>query len=75
MGSYVHAQSVAENKENIIGMICYEMIGYFSDKKRSQGFPHPALNLLYPSTANFIMTVGVPEYEKFNQMIYKGKYS
>ena len=72
MGSYVHAQSVAENKENIIGMICYEMIGYFSDEKGSQGFPHPALKLLYPSTANFIMTVGVPEYEKFNQMIYKG---
>ena len=72
MGSYVHAQSVAENKENIIGMICYEMIGYFSDKKGSQGFPHPALKLLYPSTANFIMTVGVPEYEEFNQMIYKG---
>ena len=30
MGSYIHAKSVAENKENIIGMICYEMIGYFS---------------------------------------------
>jgi len=72
MGSYVHAQSVAENKENIIGMICYEMIGYFSDEKGSQGFPHPVLKLLYPSKANFIMTVGVPEYEKFNQMIYKG---
>ena len=72
MGSYVHAQSVAENKENIIGMICYEMIGYFSDEKGSQGFPHPALKLLYPSTANFIMTVGVPEYKAFNEMIYKG---
>ena len=72
MGSYVHAKSVSKNKENIIGMICYEMIGYFSDKKGSQGFPHPALKLLYPSTANFIMTVGVPEYDKFNQMIYKG---
>ena len=72
MGSYVHAKSVSNNKENIIGMICYEMIGYFSDKKGSQGFPHPALKLLYPSTANFIMTVGVPEYDKFNQMIYNG---
>lgn len=72
MGSYVHAKSVSKNKENIIGMICYEMIGYFSDKRGSQGFPHPALKLLYPSTANFIMTVGVPEYKEFNQMIYKG---
>ena len=72
MGSYVHAKSVSNNKENIIGMICYEMIGYFSDKKGSQGFPHPALKLLYPSTANFIMTVGVPEYKAFNKMIYDG---
>ena len=72
MGSYVHAQSVAENKDNIIGMICYEMIGYFSDEKGSQGFSSPALKLLYPSTANFIMTVGVRSMRKFNQMIYKG---
>jgi len=72
MGSYIHAKSIAKNKENIIGMICYEMIGYFSDEKGSQGFPHPALKLLYPSTANFIMTVGVPEYKAFNEMIYKG---
>ena len=53
-------------------MICYEMIGYFSDEKGSQGFPHPALKLLYPSTANFIMTVGVSEYKAFNKMIYDG---
>ncbi len=72
MGSYVHAKSVSKNKENIIGMICYEMIGYFSDKRGSQGFPHPALKLLYPSTANFIMTVGVPEYKAFNKMIHDG---
>jgi Zn-dependent M28 family amino/carboxypeptidase len=72
MGSYIHAKSVSKNKENIIGMICYEMIGYFSDERSSQGFPHPALKLLYPSTANFIMTVGVPEYKAFNQMIFKG---
>ena len=42
MGSYVHAKSVSKNKENIIGMICYEMIGYFSDKKGLKVFliPH-----------------------------------
>ena len=72
MGSYIHARSVAKNKANIIGMICYEMIGYFSDKKGSQSFPHPALKLLYPSKGNFIMTVGIPEYDAFNKMIYKG---
>ena len=32
MGSYIHARSVSKNKDNIIGMICYEMIGYFFTK-------------------------------------------
>ena len=72
MGSYVHAKSVAYNKENIIGMICYEMIGYFSEEKGSQNLPHPALALLYPTVGNFIMTVGIPEYKAFNKMIHDG---
>lgn len=72
MGSYIHAKSVAENKENIIGMICYEMIGYFSEKRGSQSFPHPALKLMYPSKGNFIMTVGIPKYDSFNKMVYHG---
>mgnify|MGYP001232683849 FL=1 len=72
MGSYVHAKSVSKNKDNIIGMICYEMIGYFSDEKNSQDFPMPGLNLIYPSRGNFIMTVGIPEYESFNKKVFKG---
>lgn len=72
MGSYIHAKSIAENKENIIGMICYEMIGYFSEKRGSQSFPHPALKLMYPSKGNFIMTVGIPKYDSFNKMVYHG---
>ena len=72
MGSYVHAKSVSKNKSNIIGMICYEMIGYFSDEKNSQDFPMPGLNLIYPSRGNFIMTVGIPEYESFNKKVFKG---
>lgn len=31
MGSYIHAQSLHAQKADVIGMICYEMIGYFSD--------------------------------------------
>lgn len=71
MGSYIHAESVSTNKDNIIGMICYEMIGYFSDTKGSQKFPHSAMKLLYPSKGNFIMTVGITEFSKFNNKVYK----
>lgn len=72
MGSYIHARSVSKNKNNIIGMICYEMIGYFSDEKNSQDFPMPGLSLIYPSRGNFIMTVGIPKYNAFNKKVFKG---
>ena len=39
MGSYIHAKSLKENKTNVIGMICYEMIGYYSEKENSQNIP------------------------------------
>ena len=71
MGSYVHAASLKQANTEVIGMICYEMIGYFSDEPNSQAFPNPALADIYPTTANFIMVVGVKEYSTFNQRVYK----
>lgn len=72
MGSYVHAKSIAHNKENIIGMICYEMIGYFSNTPGSQNFPHPAFKEMFPDTGNFIMAVGTEKYGKFNDLVFNG---
>ena len=72
MGSYVHASSVAANKENIMGMICYEMIGYFSDEPGSQEFPEDSLAEIYPNTGNFIMTVGIEKYKEFNTVVFDG---
>jgi hypothetical protein len=72
MGSYIHASSVAHNRENIIGMICYEMIGYFSDVPGSQKFPDARLAKLYPTTGNFIMAVGAERYKAFNDMVFNG---
>lgn len=72
MGSYVHAQSLHEAGTNVVGMICYEMIGYFSDEPGSQQYPHPDLARLYPSTGNFIVVVGIEEHKAFNEAIYQG---
>ena len=69
MGSYVHAKSLRANNVDVIGMICYEMIGYFSDEPNSQAFPSPELAEIYPSTANFIMTVGIDKYDSFNTKV------
>ena len=71
MGSYVHAKSLYEEEVDVIGMICYEMIGYFSDEPNSQPFPIPELAQLYPSVANFIIVVGIEQYEEFNENVRK----
>jgi Zn-dependent M28 family amino/carboxypeptidase len=71
MGSYVHAKSLYDEKVDVIGMICYEMIGYFSDEPNSQTYPLPELASKYPSTANFIIVVGIEEYEGFNKKVHK----
>lgn len=57
MGSWVYAKQCRRNGDNIIGMICLETIGYYSDEKNSQDYPSP-LSLIYPSTGNFIAFVG-----------------
>jgi hypothetical protein len=58
MGSYVHAESLYKNNVSVKGMICLEMIGFFTDEKRSQSYPLSILRLFYPSTGNFIGVVG-----------------
>ncbi|NBB78068.1 MAG: M28 family peptidase [Verrucomicrobia bacterium] len=58
MGSYIHAESIADEKESIRGMIALEMIGYFSDEFGSQEYPAHLFNLIYPSTGDFIAVVG-----------------
>jgi hypothetical protein len=70
MGSYVHAQSLYEAGTEVIGMICYEMIGYFSDEPGSQPYPHPLLKPFFPDTANFIMVVGRQQGEDFNHKVF-----
>ena len=58
MGSAVHAKSLRAGGVKVKGMICLEMIGYYSDEKDSQRFPVAALKAIYPNQANFISVVG-----------------
>ncbi len=57
MGSYVHARSLAESDADVYGMICFDMIGYFSDEKKSQSYPLPFLSLFYGRKANYITLI------------------
>lgn len=68
MGSYKHAESVKDQKEDLIGVINYEMIGYFNDEE--QPYPDPRLKARYPEKANFIAVVGQQKYHDFNQKVF-----
>lgn len=70
MGSYIHAKYLSDNKVPVIGMLCYEMIGYFSDRPNSQSFPAEGLEKLYPNTGNFIIVVGLEKYNTFSKKIH-----
>ena len=56
MGSTRYAQRAKKNRENILGVICLESIGYYTEKKKSQSYPF-GLNLFYPDKGNFIALV------------------
>lgn len=58
MGSAVHARSLHAAGAAVRLMVCYEMIGYFSDLPGSQHFPDPALAARYPHVGNFIIVLG-----------------
>jgi len=56
MGSRVYAKRSRERGERITLMLSLETIGYYSDEPGSQHLLFP-LNLIYPSTGNFIAFV------------------
>ncbi|MCU0304957.1 MAG: M28 family peptidase [Thermoanaerobaculales bacterium] len=58
MGSAVHASMLAQRGVDVRGMLCLEMIGYFSDERGSQRFPAPGMGLLYGSRGDGIAVVG-----------------
>ena len=53
MGSWVYAEKCRVEKQDIVAVLSLETMGYYSDAKDSQHYPKP-LNLLYPSTGNFV---------------------
>lgn len=57
MGSYIHAKSLNDAKELVKGMICLEMIGFFSEEPKSQTYPLPHKKIIYGSEADYIMVV------------------
>ncbi len=71
MGSFIHAKSLYENKTNVYGMFCLEMIGYFDDSKKSQDYPIRLLSLIYGNRGNYITLVNKFSKGKFSRKFNK----
>lgn len=69
MGSYVHAKSLSDSNIKVKGMICLEMIGYFSEEKKSQEYPLPHKKLIYGSEGNYILIVQNLEGREFGRNV------
>lgn len=69
MGSYQYAGRLKADRENIVGMISLEMIGYFCDKEGCQRYPFPFMNAVYPKAGNYISLVGNMRSRSFTRSI------
>ena len=58
MGSKGYARKARRDGEQIDGMICLEMVGYFCDEPGCQSYPFPLMYMNYPKEGNFIGIVG-----------------
>ncbi|MDO8747526.1 MAG: protein-L-isoaspartate(D-aspartate) O-methyltransferase [Candidatus Omnitrophota bacterium] len=56
MGSFRYAQEAKKRGEDILGVLCLESIGYYSDKKGSQSYPL-GFRFFYPDKGDFIAVV------------------
>jgi Zn-dependent M28 family amino/carboxypeptidase len=72
MGSYHYAAGLKKNHDQVEGMICLEMIGFFSDRPGSQHYPIPFMKLRFPRIGNYIAMVGNRKSKKFTMQIAGG---
>jgi Zn-dependent M28 family amino/carboxypeptidase len=61
MGSQVYARSCRERNDQILGMLCLEMVGYFATAEGSQALPPTIpkrLRWLFPRRGDFLAAAG-----------------
>lgn len=68
MGSAHHAATC--DKEKVRGLICLEMLGYYTDEPDSQPSIFPGYSLMLPTVGNFIAVVGDPDARDLALAVY-----
>ncbi|MBC7967795.1 MAG: M28 family peptidase, partial [Fuerstia sp.] len=75
MGSMIHARGCTKRGENVVAMLCLEMVGYFVDHKNSQQVPPGIpkwLRWLFPSRGDFLAAVANPQSWKLCWQFRRG---
>lgn len=71
MGSYIHAKYLSDHKIEVFGMLSIEMIGFFSDEKKSQNYPLGILSWFYGNKGDYITLVNKFGKGKFARQFSK----
>lgn len=71
MGSYIHAKYLADHQIEVFGMLSVEMIGFFSDEKKSQNYPLGILSWFYGNKGDYITLVNKFGKGKFARQFSK----
>lgn len=58
MGSARFADELGRRGTKVDLMIALDLVGYYSDRPKSQSFPLPGFGFLYPTTGDFVAVVG-----------------
>jgi Zn-dependent M28 family amino/carboxypeptidase len=69
MGSYVHARSCRAAGDNILGMICLESLGYYSNESGSQELPEMPEEMLALSAALMVERGITPDVGNFLALV------
>jgi hypothetical protein len=56
LGSQAYAERSKQLNENIVAMLSFDMLGYYTDRPGSQAYPIPVGNL-YPDRGNFLALI------------------
>jgi Zn-dependent M28 family amino/carboxypeptidase len=69
MGSVHHVSSLLPFRKDVLGMICLDMIGYFSEEQGSQDLPLAELRNRFPDRGDFIIVAGQSHQREFAEKI------
>lgn len=71
MGSFIHAQSLLHHGTDVIGMISYEMMGYYPGNKNTRsGFPE-GTEIVFPDSDKFIGVISTKKHRDFQFKFYE----